>query len=70
MVFDVHFIMGTMPVQEFYPPHDQQKLAELAETCQLMETVLEFQQQVSCLYLFKKLFIVVLSVGHGFSKQL
>ena len=33
-------------MQEFYPSGDQQKLLELVDTCQLLGTVVEFQQQV------------------------
>ena len=32
--------------QEFYSSSDDQKLDELVDTCQLIATVLEFQQQV------------------------
>ena len=31
--------------QELYPANDQLKLHELVDTCQLMGSVLEFQQQ-------------------------
>ena len=32
-------------LQELYPANDQTKLQDLVETCQLMGSVLEFQQQ-------------------------
>jgi hypothetical protein len=40
-------ICFSLPLQEFYPHKDEQKLLELVETFELMATVVEFQQQVN-----------------------
>ena len=51
MYTHTHTHTHTHTPQEFYPCNDKEKLNELAETCQLMSIVVEFQQQV-CVCVF------------------